>query len=102
MNISNIIRAFLNRLRSAAHFDPMRDWIALLTVSILAFASIVVWNVWAFDTVANGGVIGTAVTSTTPLFDHSALDAIHAVFQKRADEETKYRTGVYRYSDPSQ
>lgn len=63
---------------------------------------IVVWNVWAFDTIANGGVIGTTATSTPPVFNHSSLDAIRAVFQMRAVEETKYVTGVYRYADPSQ
>lgn len=102
MNISNSIRVFFSRLRSVAHIDPVRDWLILFTLSILAFVSIVVWNVWAFDTVASGGVIGTAATSTPPIFNSSSLDAIHAVFSKRATEEAKYVTGVYRYADPSQ
>jgi len=102
MNINNSIRAFSNRIRSSAHIDPVRDWLILLTISILAFVSIVVWNVWAFDTVARGGVIGTAVPTPEPVFNSSSLDAIHSVFSKRATEEAKYVTGVYRYVDPSQ
>ncbi len=102
MNIFNFIKSFSNRLRTVAHPDAIRDWIALLTLSILAFMSIVVWNVWAFDTVANGGVIGTTVTSAPPVFNHSSLDLIHTIFAKRAAEEAKYVTGVYRYADPSQ
>ncbi|MDO8593647.1 MAG: hypothetical protein Q7R59_01995 [bacterium] len=92
----------LARLRSAAHPDPVRDWLGLLTLSLLVFVSIVVWNIWAFGTVAQGGVIGTNATSTPPVFSSSSLDAIHSVFLMRADEHAKYATGVYRYTDPSQ
>ena len=102
MNTNNSIRAFLNRIHSAMHIDPVRDWLILLTLSILAFISIVVWNMLAFDIVARGGVIGTAVTSTEPVFNSSSLDVIHSVFSRRATEEAKYVTGVYRYADPSQ
>ena len=102
MNISNFIQSLFIRPRFYAHFGPVRDWLVLLTLSILAFVSIVVWNVWAFDTVASGGVIGTTATSTTPVFNHSSLDTIRSVFEKRSAEEAKYRTGVYRYADPSQ
>ncbi|MDO8566727.1 MAG: hypothetical protein Q7R58_01075 [bacterium] len=102
MNISHSIRAFFSRLRSAAHSDPVRDWLTLLALSIFAFVSIVVWNIWAFDTVARGGVIGTAATSTLPAFNSSSMEAVQAVFLKRANEEAKYVTGVYRYADPSQ
>lgn len=102
MNIFNHTRPLFNRFRSLARFDPVRDWIALLTISILAFVGIVIWNVWAFDTVAQGGIIGETMTDKQSLFSRSSADAIHAVFEKRADEETKYRTGVYRYADPSQ
>ncbi len=84
------------------HQDPVRYWLALITFSILAFLCIIVWNVWAFDTVAQGGVIGTTATSTPPAFNHSSIDVINAIFEKRAAEEAKYVTGVYRYTDPSQ
>lgn len=102
MNALNSIRAFFSRVRSSAHIDPVRDWLIMLTFSVLTFVGIVVWNVWAFDTVARGGVIGTSATGAPPIFDSSSIEAIHEVFEKRATEETKYVTGVYRYADPSQ
>jgi len=102
MNIPDIITSLLNRLRPNTHQDPVRDWLVLLTLSMLAFVCIVVWNVWAFDTVAQGGVIGATPSSTSPAFNRSSIDALHAVFEKRATEEEKYVTGVYRYADPSQ
>lgn len=84
------------------HRDPVRDWLTLLTLSAITFICIVVWNVWVFDTVTQGGTIGTATTTTPMTFNRSSIDSIHAVFEKRATEEAKYVTGVYRYGDPSQ
>ena len=102
MNIFPTVKPFFRRLHAGARQDPVRDWLALLALSIVAFVGIVVWNVWAFDTVAQGGVIGEAATSTPAVFNRSSIDSIHAVFEKRAAEEAKYVTGVYRYANPSQ
>ena len=82
--------------------DPARDWMTLLTLALLAFVAIVVWNVWPFDTVARGGVIGERATTTPQVFDRSSIDAIRSIFEKRSAEEAKYTTGVYRFTDPSQ
>ena len=101
MNILNTIGAFFERLRGGGR-DPVRDWLAMITFSAVALAGIVVWNVWAFDTVASGGVIGAPAPATTPMFNNSSLDAIHSIFATRVAEEAKYLSGVYRYVDPSQ
>ena len=102
MNIFDTVISFFKRLRVAGYVDPTRDWLALLTFSAIALAGIIVWNVWAFDTVSQGGVIGTTTASSPSVFNSSSLDAIHTIFVNRAAEEAKYRTGVYRYADPSQ
>lgn len=102
MNISNSLSSYAHRFRSGVRGDPVRDWLVLLTLSIFALVCIVVWNVWAFDTVAQGGSIGPAATSTPAIFNPSSIGTINDVFQMRATEEAKYVTGVYRYSDPSQ
>ncbi|HVB20264.1 MAG TPA: hypothetical protein VNF51_03245 [Candidatus Paceibacterota bacterium] len=102
MNIFGTIGFFLKRLRTSALQDPVRDWLVLLTLSSIALAGIIVWNVWMFDTIANGGVIGVPASSAPPLFNSASLDAIHTIFVNRAAEQTKYVTGFYRYVDPSQ
>jgi hypothetical protein len=102
MNISNLLGAFFHRFRSGVRGDPVRDWLVLLSLAIVALVCIIVWNVWAFDTVAQGGSISAAATSTVPTFNRSSIDTINTVFQTRAAEDAKYVTGVYRYSDPSQ
>lgn len=101
MNISSSIRSLLNRLRYGA-VNPDRDWLALVALSAIALACLVVWNAWAFDVVANGGVIGSAATSSPTVFSSSSLDEINTIFANRATEEEKYITGTYRYADPSQ
>ena len=80
--------------------DPERDWLVLLILAILVLAGVVVWNMRIFDTVANGGVIGSPATSTTPVFSKSSLDMLHAIFANRAAEEKKYVSGEYRFPDP--
>lgn len=102
MKIFDAIPAFLHRFRSGASVDPARDWLTVLTFSTIVLLGIIVWNIWAFDTVANGGVIGTAVPNTTLVFNRSSLDTIHTIFENRAAEESKYVTGTYRFADPSQ
>lgn len=102
MNIFTTTTSFLKRFRYGTRLNPVRDWLALLTFSAIALAGIIIWNVWAFDTVASGGVIGTSATSTPPIFNQSSLDTIHSIFANRAVEKAKYETGTYRFADPSQ
>jgi len=102
MTPSSFVNGLLRHFRYGAYLNPVRDWLALVIFSAIAFAGIVVWHVWIFDTVANGGVIGSAATSTATLFSNSSLDAINTVFKNRAVEEEKYETGIYRFADPSQ
>ena len=89
------------RIRAIVHPDPVRDWFVLLVLSLIMLGVIVVWNIWAFDTVANGGVITTSAATTTPAFSQSSIDTIHSIFQARDGEEAKYVSGEYHFTDPS-
>ncbi|MHB8660988.1 MAG: hypothetical protein ACYC75_03620 [Minisyncoccota bacterium] len=102
MKIFSSIGSFFKYVRGHAHRDPVRDWLMLLTISTIVLAGIIVWNAWAFNTVASGGVIGAPATAPSPVFSQSSLDAIQTIFASRAVEEQKYMTGAYRYADPSQ
>lgn len=98
----NHFNFFLKHFRKGFPQDPDRDWIVLLISAAICLAGIVVWNIWVFDTVANGGSIGPVATSSTPVFSRSSLDAVHAIFTDRLNESVKYTDGIYRYADPSQ
>ena len=101
MTFSKITNSLLKRIHYNA-IDPVRDWLVLVTLSTIMLACIVVWNAWAFGTVAQGGVIGSVATSSPPVFSGPVLDEIHTIFANRAAEEVKYETGTYRFADPSQ
>ena len=94
--------SFIKRVGDQTTPDPARTWLAIVTLATIAFIVIVVWNVWAFDTAARGGVIGTPLSETPEVFSRSSLDTIRSVFASRAEEEARYVTGTYRYTDPSQ
>ncbi|MCR4333470.1 MAG: hypothetical protein NUV60_00390 [Patescibacteria group bacterium] len=101
MSFFNSTTRFFKQRHLGAGVDPVRDWLLLLTVLAIALAGIIVWNIWAFDTVANGRSIGAPVPRTPPAFNASSLDTIRVIFTNRAAEEAKYETGVYRFADPS-
>ncbi len=102
MNISKLVDTLKRHLAYGPTIDPTRDWITLLALALIVLAGIVVWNVWAFDTIAQGGTLGNAATSSAPVFSTASLDSIRAIFKERAAEETNYLTGVYGFADPSQ
>lgn len=101
MNISISPNSFLKRLYAGARQDPVRDWIVVLIGTAIVLAGVIVWNMWVFDTIARGGVIGSVELGSPQVFSRSFLDPVHPIFEKRAAEATKYETGVYRYVDPS-
>jgi hypothetical protein len=102
MRLPTPVSSYFSRLRSGVAGDPVRDWLILLTLWVLALVCLIVWNIAVFDEVANGGTFGTSATSTPAVFNRSSIDTIDAIFQNRVIEESKYVTGVYRYVDPSQ
>ena len=99
--MSNPLTFLSKRAHSLLRLDPERDWLMLLISSALILTVIVVWNAWAFDTVAGGGVIGSSVPSSPPVFSRASLDTVHTIFEKRAVEESNYTSDVYHYVDPS-
>jgi len=102
MTVSHPEGFFMKQTSADVHRDPARNWLVIFAVSVIAFIGIVVWNVWTFNTVARGGVIGTPLSEAPPFFDRSSLDTIRSIFVSRAEEEARYVTGTYRYTDPSQ
>ncbi|MCX6786260.1 MAG: hypothetical protein NTU85_00315 [Candidatus Kaiserbacteria bacterium] len=101
MTASHLPDSFLKRLRYGVP-NPQRDWFILLTISVMVLVGSIVWNVWTFETVAQGGIIGSIATSSPPIFSRASLDTIHTVFENRANEKAKYETGSYHFADPSQ
>ena len=82
--------------------DPVRDWYVLIAVAAILLIGIISWNVRPIDTATGAGVAGELTTSAPEEFNLASLDTIHAIFSNRATERMKYKTGKYRFADPSQ
>lgn len=93
--------SFLKYFQRTARLDPERDWLMLIMLGTTVLFGVIMWNVWAFNIVAEGGVIGKTTTSTAPTFNQASLDTLRSVFVNRAAEEGKYLNNGYTYVDPS-
>lgn len=80
---------------------PARDWSVLLLVSILMLVASIGGNLWLFEHVAGGGLLGEIPQGAPPVFSQASLDTISKIFDNRAIEENKYQNGTYRFIDPS-
>jgi len=97
------LNGFLARLRPTQQgSDPVRTWLLLFALALIMFAGIVGWNVWAFNTVVNGGTIGALTIDAPEAPSQTLLEDIQKVLTHRAGEREKYVSGDYRFSDPSQ
>ncbi len=82
--------------------EPQRDWDRLCVVLVLILAMLICLSGFIFRKVSKGEVVGSAETVTAPAFSPASVESIHSLFNGRATEEKKYRTGTYRFDDPSQ
>lgn len=101
-SFSSYLQSFASRFSYGACLAPARDWSVLLSVAAVALVLIVGWNVRAFQTVVQGGVLGVAATSSPPAISQSSIDMLRALFNEREAEEANYASGTYRFTDPSQ
>lgn len=82
--------------------DPARDWFTLLAVSGIALAGIIIWDLQMPGSSAGGDAAGAPAAGEPAEFNLSSVRTVQDIFSNRASEETKYRTGKYRFTDPSQ
>lgn len=92
------LKPITRALRYGDHVRPVRDWLALVTFALIAIGASLLWNIWLFARVTGGQSIGSA--TSTPSLNTPAVGSVDAIFQKRSQEETRYK-GEYRFVDPS-
>lgn len=100
-----MITQFLSRLRLPhlhARHNPARDWFLMCGVFVVMLIIIISWDVWTFKVVESGEISPSEVESSTPVLNRAAIDRVTKLFEERAVEEEKYKTGSYHFSDPSQ
>ena len=99
MKLSFNSDAFFKRFSYGASLRPARDWFLVLVVAVLLVAGSVGWNVWLFQGVERGAVIGESSAGRTGL-DERSIESVRRVFESRQEEQNRYRN-EYRFVDPS-
>ena len=100
MELPPAIQDVLERVPRRA--DPVRDWLALLSVAAFILSIILVGSARLFDTTASGGSIAPVAATTTPVFDESMLQSVRSIFAQRAAQEEEFASGTIHFTDPSQ
>lgn len=95
MNLPRLHLSYGKRLQSA------RDWVILLVIGVIAvFISLAV-NVWTFDRVVKGGVLGEPPSTQDIVFDASRLEKLVDLFARQAAKQREYVEGTVQFVDPS-
>jgi hypothetical protein len=97
----DVLKHLVTRSNEESYFDPVRNWLILLVFVTIAFIGILGWNIAAFNRVAGGEMLGATVEMRVAPRETFSLEEIESIFTARAEEEKKYRTGVYTFTDPS-
>jgi hypothetical protein len=95
-------RTFFSKLKYGRRLKPEQDWFVLLLAALALLGISLVWNLWLFDDVKNGAVLGSASAPLATLTaSQRSLGNVQQAFVARAAEEAKYETGAYTFIDPS-
>jgi hypothetical protein len=99
--ITTIKQRILNRAHAEERFDPVRNWLILLTVAFITFICIVGGNILTFNRIAEGQMFGAPISTKTVPADDLSIEDVETIFSARANEVKKYQTGEYSFTDPS-
>jgi|GEM_PF-1527582 len=91
--------SFLSKLSYGKRLQPARDWFVLVSLALLALGALAVVSVWMYLEGARPTGEGE-VPTLTPAFSVDALDKTEALFEKRAEERSRYEA-EYLFVDPS-
>lgn len=87
-------------VRSVARdIQPMREWVVIVSMGVLALVTSIVWNIFFFlETVSDKEGVTDIGSSET--VDTSVVEQVRETFDKREVEEGRYRN-EYQFIDPS-
>lgn len=90
--------AFFARFKYGKHVKPGRDWLILLLVTIMLLVLSGAWNAWMFFYGTHVAPVESA-GEAAPVLSTEKLEAAEALFERRAEEEGRYRN-EYHFVDP--
>ncbi len=95
------LTSLLAHIHGPTRHDPLRDWLIMTGLFVFALLTIIIWEVWTFSIVEGGETSGVVTASSTPPLNRAAIDSVTKLFEARAVEEEKYKSGGYHFNDPS-
>ena len=99
-----MIKKFLAPIRMFFHYGetlhPARDWFVIISISAIILGVSVGWNSVTFLELTRTETPLEAVTAISS--SNTAVKDARVLFYSRAAEEEKYKSGTYRFVDPSQ
>lgn len=90
---------FLSRLGYGETLQPHRDWMALLSLALIALTASLAWNVWHFFGTVEREYVRDGAPAAEAL-DRNTLQEGRAVLENRAAEHERY-VNEYSFIDPS-
>jgi hypothetical protein len=97
--LAHFLKAFKKIFAYGETVHPTRDWLFIMTMSVLLFAAGIVWHAFIFSSLLNGKTLGSTTLPAQSSTENS-VSAVQTVFQKRAAEANHYQTD-YHFVDPS-
>lgn len=99
--MKSVAKTISRFLSYGERIEPARDWYVLLSLFFMFFAASAVWNAWLFNRVQQGGMLSGQPAQMKSAIPGVSLEEMEYLFQKRADEEERYASGAYVFTDPS-
>ncbi|HQU08269.1 MAG: hypothetical protein B7X04_03750 [Parcubacteria group bacterium 21-54-25] len=101
INLS-IFKNLPRRLAYGTQLKPARDWFVVVGVVLTLLALNIVWNVINFQNIITEKTPPLATQTVVSTINQTAIEEVQQVFSTRASEQTKYESGAYTFTDPSQ
>lgn len=92
------VRTF--RLSYGERLQPHRDWLLVLSLSLLALVISGMWNIWYFLSITQQELLQEVQEENQGILDRSVLEEERATLMEHAQEAERYRQ-EYRFNDPA-
>jgi hypothetical protein len=102
MNLPNLhFSGSPDSLKYGERLRPMRDWFALMGVLAVLLLIGIAWSAYTYGAVQRGEIIGNTPAGPDMSVNRASLQSVESLFDTRAAEAEKYKSGAYTFVDPA-
>ena len=96
-SLTNLIK----KMQYGPRLRPTRDWLMLISIIAIVFVIGIVWSVLTFFHAVSSRSVSNHEPTVNTVINHSAINRVQKIFDARAVEQEKYKSGEYSFKDPS-